>query len=116
MDIGSFEMGYDRIHLMKKTDIIETLKNNYSRDIRKKLIKTLLAEETETQTPSHKIINQIFSYVLNELGWDIAKNTEEWDTTPLEIMKETFPQIEKTHWYEEQILTAKKSIDVEIRE
>jgi len=101
---------------MKKTEIIQTLKESYKRDIRKQLVKSLQAEEKETQTPSHKVINQIFSYVLSELGWEMAKNNQEWDNTPLEIMSETFPQIEKTHWYKEQILTAKKEIDVEMRD
>jgi len=101
---------------MKKNEIIETLKNSYPRDMRKQVVKTLLSEEKSTEIPNYKIINQIFSYVLSELGWNMAKNTQEWDNTPLCIMEESFPKIEKTKWYKEQILTAKKSIDLEMND
>jgi hypothetical protein len=97
---------------MKKTEILETLKENYNRDLRKQVVKTLLNNEKETGEPNYQLINQIFSYVLKELGWSIAENTKEWDNTPLDIMQETFPHIESTKWYDEQILTAKKMIDV----
>lgn len=96
----------------KKTEIIETLKNNYNRDLRKQVVKTLLKDEKESEKPNYQLINQIFSYVLKELGWNIAKNTKEWDNTPVDIMQEAFPKIESTKWYDEQILTAKKMIDV----
>lgn len=97
---------------MKKTEIIETLKENYNRDLRKQVVKTLLKNEKETEKPNYQLINQIFSYVLKELGWDIAENTKEWDNTPLDIMMEAFPHIESTKWYDEQILTAKKMVDI----
>jgi len=97
---------------MKKTEIIETLKENYNRDLRKQVVKTLLAEEKKSDTPDYQIINQIFSYVLKELNWKIADNTKEWDNTPLEIMEEAFPKLESTKWYDEQILTAGQMIDV----
>ena len=100
---------------MKNTEIIETLKNTYNRALRKKVVKTLLADEKENEIPNYTLINQIFSYVLSELGWDMAKNTTQWDTTPLEIMEETFPKIESTKWYKEQILTAQKTIEVEMK-
>ena len=101
---------------MTKQEIIETLKNSYPRDTRKQLVKTIQAEEKSKEIPNYKIINQIFSYVLSELGWDMAKSTQEWDTTPLDIMEETFPKIETTQWYNEQILTAKQAIDIELRD
>ena len=97
---------------MEKAEIIETLKTQYNRDLRKGVVKTLLKEEKETDKPNYQLINQIFSYVLKELGWSMAENTKEWDNTPLDIMQEAFPKIESTKWYEEQILTAKKMIDV----
>jgi len=97
---------------MKKTEIIETLKTHYNRDLRKGVVKTLLKEEKETDKPNYQLINQIFSYVLKELGWSMAENSKEWDNTPLDIMQETFPHIESTKWYDEQVLTAKKMIDV----
>ena len=100
---------------MTKQEIIETLKNSYPRDTRKQLVKTLQAEEKSKEIPKYKIINQIFSYVLSELGWEMAQNTSDWDKTPLEIMEEVFPSIEKTNWYQEQQLTAQNTIDVEMR-
>ena len=100
---------------MEKTQIIETLKDNYNRDLRKQVVKTIISNEKESKNPDYKIINQIFSYVLKELGWDLAKNTKNWDNTPLDIMEETFPKIESTKWFEEQILTAKKMIELEMK-
>jgi len=100
---------------MTKQEITETLKNSYNRDIRKQLVKTILKEEKENALPNYKLINQIFSYVLSELGWDMAKSTKEWDSTPLDIMEESFPKIKTTLWYKEQIVTAKQAIDVEFR-
>ena len=100
---------------MKKTEIIETLKDTYNRDLRKQVVRTIISNEKESKNPDYKIINQIFSYVLKELGWDLAKNTKNWDNTPLDIMEETFPKIESTKWFEEQILTAKKMIELEMK-
>lgn len=101
---------------MKKEEIINTLKETYNRDLRKQVVKKILAEESESDKPNYKIINQIFSYVLKELNWTMAKSTKEWDNTPLEIMEEAFPKLETTKWYNEQILTAKKMIEMEMRE
>jgi len=100
---------------MEKTQIIETLKDSYNRDLRKQVVKTILSNEKESKNPDYKIINQIFSYVLKELNWDLAKNTKNWDNTPLDIMEETFPKIESSKWFEEQILTAKKMIELEMK-
>ena len=101
---------------MKKETIIQTLKKAYNRDLRKQVVKTLLANEKQSETPDYKILNQIFSYVLKELDWKIAENTKEWDNTPLDIMEEVFPKLESTHWFKEQILTAKKMIEMEMRD
>jgi L-lactate utilization protein LutC len=101
---------------MKKETIIQTLKDNYNRDLRKQVVKTIQADEKQSQTPDYKIINQIFSYVLKELEWKMADNTKEWDNTPLEIMEEAFPKLESTKWYKVQILTAKKMIEMEMRD
>jgi len=100
---------------MKKTEIIETLKENYNRSLRKQVVKTILTGEQESKNPDYKIINQIFCYVLKELNWKIADNTKEWDNTPLDIMEKAFPKIETTRWYQEQILTAKKMIELEMK-
>jgi hypothetical protein len=99
---------------MKKETIIQILKDNYSRDLRKEVVKNIQFNEKQSETPDYKIINQIFSYVLKELSWKMAENTKEWDNTPLNIMEETFPILESTKWFEEQILTAKKMIETEI--
>jgi len=100
---------------MKKETIIQTLKDNYNRDLRKQVVKTIIANEKQSKAPDYKIINQIFSYVLKELEWKMAENTKEWDNTPLDIMEEAFPKLESTKWFEEQILTAKKMIEMEMR-
>lgn len=97
---------------MLKENLIETLKTHYNRDMRKRLVKKLKEEEKE-EKPNYLIINQIFSYVLKELNWNMADNAKNWDNTPLDIMKQTFPQIEQTKWYTEQKLTTKKEIAVQ---
>ena len=101
---------------MKKETIIQTLKDNYNRDLRKQVVKTIISNEKQSEKPDYNIINQIFSYVLKELEWKMAENTKEWDNTPLDIMEEAFPKLESTKWYEDQILTAKKMIEMEMRD
>lgn len=96
---------------MEKTEIIETLKTHYNRDLRKQVVKTLLSDEKETQRPDYQLINQIFSYVQKELGWSMDVNSKEWDYTPLDIMEEVFPKIESTKWYDAQVLTAKEMLE-----
>jgi len=100
---------------MEKQEIIQTLKESYSREIRKKLVKSIQADEEDNDIPNYKVINQIFSYVLSQLGWQMAQSTSQWDKTPLIIMKETFPKIESTKWYHNQILTTTKTIEVEMK-
>ena len=95
----------------KKSEIIQTLKDTYSRDLRKQVVKTILANENEQNTADNKIIDEIFSYVLNELNWKLPEKSEEWDYTPLDIMEETFPKIETTKWFEVQVVTARKMIE-----
>ncbi len=100
---------------MKKQEIIDTLKAQYNRDIRKQLVRTLIDAEKENDTlNTYKLINQIFSYVLAELGWSMADNTKNWDNSPLEIMKEVFPRITDTQWYKEQQLLTDRSINVQM--
>jgi len=98
---------------MKKQEIMETLKQQYNRDTRKQLVKAILdAEKSEESPTQYKLMNQIFSYVISELGWNMSSNANEWDTTPLDIMTEAFPKLKTTKWYTEQILTTQKSIDL----
>ena len=96
---------------METTEIIETLKTHYNRDLRKQVVKTLQKDEKETNKPNYQIINQIFAYVQKELGWKLPENSTNWDYTPLDIMKEVFPHIESTKWYDIQISAAKKTLD-----
>ncbi len=97
---------------MKKTEIIETLKAHYDRDTRKQLVKSILQNEKQEEETAYKIINQIFSYVLKELNWNMSVNAEAWDNTPLEVMEEVFPKIESTKWYQDQHITTTKEINV----
>jgi hypothetical protein len=62
------------------------------------------------------MINQIFSYVLENGNWKITQNSAKWDAKPLEIMKEVFPHIETTGWYKERNLAIDKDIDVVVED
>ena len=101
---------------MKNNEIIELLKNTYPRDIRKQLVKTIQINEkscTSVEIKEHYLmINQIMSYVLKELNWQIGTNSSTWDETPLKIMAEVFPNIEDTKWYKEQNVLIDSAIDV----
>jgi len=98
---------------MNKREIIEILKSQYSRDLRKQLVKSLLeSEKNKDTTQQYKLMNQIFSYVISELGWTMAVNTKNWDSTPLDIMNEVFPKIKTSKWYGEQDLSIESNINV----
>jgi hypothetical protein len=98
---------------MTKEDVIETLKIQYNRDIRKQLVKSLLeAEKSDDTLKQYTLMNQIFSYVLAQLDWNMPSGTEDWDPTPLEVMHEVFPKIMASKWSQEQQLMAKQHIDV----
>ena len=101
---------------MTTDEIVETLKTHYSRDIRKQLIKSMLeVEKSEADLSlekSYKMINQIFSYVLQESGWKMGENSDEWNDMPLKVMEESFPKLNSTKWYKEQIIQTQKSINV----
>ncbi len=91
-----------------KQEIIDAIKSQYSRDLRKQMVRNILKNEQnsdkEALEASSKILSQIFSYVISELQWEIAEHTAKWDETPLEIMKQAFPKIETTKWFDEQQL------------
>ena len=102
---------------MDETELIGVLKAQYSKDLRKQLVQSLLdAEQSGNAEQQNKLMNQIFSYVLAQLGWTMASNVKEWDDRPLKVMQEVFPKINKTKWYKEQKLLAEKNIDVETGE
>ncbi len=101
---------------MMEKEIIEALKKHYSRDLRKQIVKSMLKSEKSNdkamQESSYRVINQIFSYIISELGWSISENTDGWDETPLKIIRDTFPKIDTTKWFKEQQLNVKNSIDL----
>ena len=96
---------------MEITEIIETLKTHYNRDLRKQVVKTILKNEKETDRPDYQVIDQIFLYIQKELNWEFTVDTKESELTPLEIMKAVFPHIESTKWYQIQFTAAKKMLD-----
>jgi DNA-binding ferritin-like protein len=93
---------------MQKQELIDTLKAQYNRDVRKQLIKSILVHEKDGQLealqPSYNVLNKIFSYVIAQLNWQLPTNSKEWDDTPLQVLVEVFPKIEKTKWFQEQHL------------
>jgi len=90
-----------------KNEIENKLRLAYNRDIRKQIVKSIIREEKNNLMPNYQIINQIFSYVLSEHNWNLSLNGKEWDSVPLDIMKDVFPKIENTKWYKQQVLVAK---------
>jgi hypothetical protein len=103
---------------MQKEKIINELKAQYPRDLRKQLVKTILTNEKDQDKTAieqrYKLMNQIFSYVLKECNWSMSQNSGEWDNTPLEIMIEVFPKLNTTRWYKEQAIAVNKNIDVQM--
>ena len=102
---------------MTPQDIVDAITAQYNRDTRKQVVKTILQHEKDNDKEaiesSYAIINQIFSYVLAELNWEISSNSSAWDNTPLSIMSQAFPKLEATKWFNEQQLLTKKAIDLQ---
>ncbi|MDM5271884.1 hypothetical protein PGH07_06815 [Sulfurovum sp. zt1-1] len=105
---------------MTHDEIIESIKAQYNRDLRKQLVKSLLEHEKNKDQAAiksgYQIMNQIFSYVLNQLGWTITDNASKWDSSPLDIMSTVFPKLETTQWFAQQQLNVKKSIELKMAE
>ncbi len=105
---------------MRRAEIIKTLKDSYSREIRKGLVRTIIEKEKKEDKfeikEQYKLINQIFSYVLQQYGWEMGKNSSSWDSNPLEIMKDVFPKLSTTKWYSEQLLHTNQNVKVEIQD
>ena len=105
---------------MTNEEIIESIRAQYNRDLRKQLVKRLLESEKMNDRQGiqsgYNIMNQIFSYVLKERGWTIAENANRWDNSPLEILQQAFPNIESTQWYKSLELNVQKSIEVQMSE
>ena len=105
---------------MNKEEIIQTLKDTYSREVRKGLVRTLLEKEkTENELEiqqQYKLMNQIFSYVLQQSGWKMGENSSNWDASPLNIMQDVFPKLSTSKWYREQLLNTKQNVEVHVQE
>lgn len=105
---------------MTNEEIIESIKAQYNRDLRKQLVKSILEyeknQDREALKGGYAIMNQIFSYVLGNLGWTLADNAEDWDESPLEIMTMAFPKIETTHWFQQLQLNVRRRIELKIAE
>lgn len=98
-------------------EIITTLKEQYPRDLRKQVVKSMLksekSDDKEALKSSYSVINQIFSYIISQLNWSLAESTNSWDDTPLKIISEVFPKIETTRWFKDKQLYVTKSINLE---
>ncbi len=57
-------------------EIIDALKEKYKRDLRKQVVKAILKAEKsnnkEDLKSSCNIINQIFSYIISQLNWNMS--------------------------------------------
>ena len=97
---------------MENQEIINALKSQYNRDLRKQIVKNILLheknEDTQSIESSYNVINQIFSYVIAQLNWSIADNSTKWDDSPLQVMSHTFPKIESTIWFKNKQLHVRK--------
>ena len=94
---------------MENQKIVDFLKSQYSRNLRKQMVKNIQQHEKnsdkEAIKSSYAIMKQIFSYVISELNWSISDNSTKWDDRPLKIMSEVFPKLSTTEWFSEQQLT-----------
>ena len=98
-------------------NVVDTIKERYTRALRKEVVRNILKHEKsndkKAQESSYKIINQIFSYIMSEVNWNMSQDTSDWDDTPLKIISEVFPKIETTKWFKDQQLIVTKSINLE---
>jgi len=105
---------------MNREEIIKVLKDTYSREVRKGLVRTILEKEKSENEleikQQYKLINQIFSYVLQQSGWEMGKNSSDWDASPLKIMHNVFPKLSTTKWYNEQLLHTKQNVEVHMQD
>ena len=105
---------------MNKEEIIKILKDTYSREVRKGLVRSILEKEkTENELEiqqQYTLMNQIFSYVLQQTGWKMGENSSTWDASPLKIMQDVFPKLSTSKWYSEQLLNTKQNVEVHVQE
>ena len=94
---------------------IKFIEDSYPKEVRVDLIQSLLVLEktvlvkdktiqgieASTKVENlHKMLDQIFSVILKNLNWNIASSSNDWDYRPINVMKKTFFNIEKTKWYD----------------
>ena len=95
-----------------KENILNEIKASYSKTLRKEVVRNVLQHErnndTEAIASSYETLNQIFSYIISQLNWEIPQNPSQLDDAPLKIIAEAFPKIDKTKWFKEQLLQIKK--------
>ena len=105
---------------MNREEIIKFLKDSYSQELRKGLVRTILEKEKSENDldiqQQYKLMNQIFSYVLQQSGWEMGKNSSVWDARPLEIMQEVFPKLSTSKWYKQQILNTNHNVEVQMQD
>lgn len=103
---------------MTNEKIVENIKVQYNRDLRKQLVKRVANSEKmddkEEIKNGYSIMSQIFSYILGQTGWDPADNSKKLDDSPLRILKEAFPNIESTKWFNGVEQNVNKSIENQI--
>lgn len=99
---------------------IRDIEKRYSFEIRQQLVENLMEAEhnwqhrlgnEEGMIPTedivkniHNVIDKIFLELLKRVQWRQADSFEAWDFRPMEILKNTFPNIEKTDWYKMRCL------------
>jgi pectate lyase len=94
---------------------IKYIKENYPKDVRVDLIvslkslenisinqkKTIQGIEAQKKIEGlHKMLDQIFNVILKNFDWNISASSDSWDYRPINVMKKSFPKIEKTQWYD----------------
>jgi len=88
---------------MSQQEIVDAIKTKYDRNTRKDLIKNIQkfekAKNYEALQGGYQILQQLFAYILKELKWDISDRNLAWNEAPLEILTQSFPQIEQTQWF-----------------
>lgn len=105
-------------------DIVEENKQDieklYSLEMREQLVENLIEAEhnlkhrvsdekgmipTEEMVKNiYNVIDKIFLELLRRLQWREADSLDAWDFRPMDILENTFPNIEKTDWYKMRYL------------
>ena len=94
---------------------IKFINENYPKATRMDLVESLLKlenltinraksiqgiEASQKVTNLHSMMDQIFNVILKNFDWNISASSDSWDYRPINVMKKSFPKIEKTQWYD----------------